>query len=84
METVDRVEPTPTPVSRPTPLRAIGRKAKAYVALTKPRVIELLLITTIPVMILAANGIRARVEEESIGLEEVFLALTGRALRDVE
>ena len=57
METVDRVEPTPTPVSRPTPLRAIGRKAKAYVALTKPRVIELLLITTIPVMILAANGI---------------------------
>jgi protoheme IX farnesyltransferase len=33
------------------------RKAKAYVALTKPRVIELLLITTAPVMILAANGI---------------------------
>jgi protoheme IX farnesyltransferase len=34
-----------------------ARKAKAYVALTKPRVIELLLITTAPVMILAANGI---------------------------
>ncbi|HWR84653.1 MAG TPA: heme o synthase [Rhodoglobus sp.] len=33
------------------------RKAKAYVALTKPRVIELLLITTVPVMILAADGI---------------------------
>lgn len=32
-------------------------KAKAYVALTKPRVIELLLITTVPVMILAADGI---------------------------
>ena len=35
----------------------ILRKIKAYVALTKPRVIELLLITTAPVMILAANGI---------------------------
>ena len=35
----------------------IARKAKAYLALTKPRVIELLLITTAPVMVLAANGI---------------------------
>jgi protoheme IX farnesyltransferase len=35
----------------------IVRKAKAYVALTKPRVIELLLVTTVPVMVLAANGI---------------------------
>jgi len=33
------------------------RKVKAYVALTKPRVIELLLITTAPVMVLAAGGI---------------------------
>jgi protoheme IX farnesyltransferase len=33
------------------------RKAAAYVALSKPRVIELLLITTAPVMILAAGGI---------------------------
>jgi len=33
------------------------RKALAYVALTKPRVIELLLVTTVPVMVLAANGI---------------------------
>lgn len=33
------------------------RKAKAFVALTKPRVIELLLVTTAPVMILAARGI---------------------------
>ena len=33
------------------------RKVKAYVALTKPRVIELLLITTAPVMILAERGI---------------------------
>ncbi|MBU1586904.1 MAG: heme o synthase [Actinobacteria bacterium] len=33
------------------------RKALAYIALTKPRVIELLLVTTVPVMVLAANGI---------------------------
>ena len=35
----------------------IVRKTKAYVALTKPRVIELLLVTTVPVMVLAARGI---------------------------
>ena len=34
----------------------IGSKAKAYLALTKPRVIELLLITTLPTMILAHRG----------------------------
>ena len=33
------------------------RSVKAYVALTKPRVIELLLVTTAPVMILAERGI---------------------------
>ena len=33
------------------------RKAGAYVGLTKPRVIELLLVTTAPVMVLAAHGI---------------------------
>jgi protoheme IX farnesyltransferase len=32
-------------------------KAKAYLALTKPRVIELLLITTVPTMILAQRGL---------------------------
>lgn len=35
----------------------VWRKVRAYVALTKPRVIELLLVTTAPVMILAARGI---------------------------
>jgi protoheme IX farnesyltransferase len=35
----------------------ILRKAAAYLALTKPRVIELLLVTTAPVMVLAAHGI---------------------------
>lgn len=33
-----------------------GRTLRAYVALTKPRVLELLLVTTVPVMILAQNG----------------------------
>ena len=34
-----------------------ARKTKAYFALTKPRVMELLLVTTAPVMILAQGGI---------------------------
>ena len=37
--------------------RGIRRTVAAYVALTKPRVIELLLVTTAPVMILAADGL---------------------------
>ena len=36
---------------------SLGRKAKAYFALTKPRVIELLLVSTVPTMILAQRGI---------------------------
>ena len=35
---------------------AARRKLAAYVALTKPRIIELLLITTVPAMVLAAGG----------------------------
>lgn len=35
----------------------VRAKLLAYVALTKPRVIELLLVTTAPVMVLAARGI---------------------------
>lgn len=35
----------------------VSRKARAYLALTKPRVIELLLVTTAPVMVLAHGGI---------------------------
>ena len=52
---VDR--PVETPQGSRTGVSRILRKAKAYVALTKPRVIELLLVTTAPVMILAARGI---------------------------
>lgn len=45
-----------TPADADVPAAASGRlgfrrKVKAYVALTKPRVIELLLVTTAPVMI---------------------------------
>ncbi len=35
----------------------LGRTIKAYVALTKPRVLELLLVSTVPVMFLAAGGV---------------------------
>ncbi len=37
--------------------RTFGRTLRAYVALTKPRVLELLLVTTVPVMILAQGGL---------------------------
>ncbi|MEJ1921008.1 MULTISPECIES: heme o synthase [unclassified Microbacterium] len=36
--------------------RPIGRTIKAYVSLTKPRVMELLLVSTVPVMFLAQGG----------------------------
>ncbi len=42
-------------ITRPRP--NIWRKAKAYFQLTKPRVIELLLVSTVPTMILAQRGI---------------------------
>ncbi len=37
--------------------RSLRRIAAAYVALTKPRIIELLLITTVPAMVLARRGL---------------------------
>jgi heme o synthase len=43
------------PLAAPSP-RALHRTAAAYIALTKPRIIELLLITTVPPMFLAAGG----------------------------
>jgi protoheme IX farnesyltransferase len=36
---------------------SLGARAGAYVALTKPRIIELLLITTLPTMIVAERGL---------------------------
>ncbi|MFD4367615.1 heme o synthase [Rhodococcus sp. NPDC058521] len=48
---------SPTPrVTSETPLGRATAKVLAYVALTKPRVIELLLVATIPAMLLASRG----------------------------
>ena len=41
----------------PATQHSFGHKLGAYFALTKPRVVELLLVTTVPTMILAARGI---------------------------
>ncbi len=38
-------------------LRARGAKVRSYVALTKPRIIELLLVTTLPTMFVARGGV---------------------------
>jgi len=52
------VERRAAPAESSAPERiGFRRKAAAYIALTKPRVMELLLVTTIPVMILAAHGL---------------------------
>ena len=63
-----------TPAARPglrDRVAAARKRAGAYVALTKPRVIELLLVTTIPTMILAEGGL------PSVGL--VLATLVGGA-----
>src|SRR5918994_1266546 len=49
-------EAVPPPAGRPGGRRDIGAVVKAYVSLTKPRIVELLLVTTIPAMMLAAGG----------------------------
>ncbi|GAA2452563.1 heme o synthase [Actinomadura vinacea] len=65
VELDDEIPPAPpAPAADPTAAagsraarRPVGALVRAYVALTKPRVIELLLITTLPVMFLAAGGV---------------------------
>jgi protoheme IX farnesyltransferase len=49
-----RPEPGTPPPQPPSP--RWSTTVRAYVALTKPRIIELLLVTTVPPMILAARG----------------------------
>jgi len=55
------VTQTPVAPSEAGSAVAVSRPAtaaiRAYVALTKPRIIELLLVTTLPAMILAAHGL---------------------------
>jgi protoheme IX farnesyltransferase len=45
----------PLPTTQPSP--TLRSQVRAYVALTKPRIIELLLVTTVPAMVVAAHGI---------------------------
>lgn len=63
------IRPRPVPLP-PRPSRAAV--VRAYVALTKPRIIELLLITTVPAMMLAAGGLPR--------LDLVAVVLVGGAL----
>jgi heme o synthase len=47
-----------TPAGEATPAgRSTAQLLRAYLALTKPRIIELLLVTTLPTMVLAQRGI---------------------------
>jgi protoheme IX farnesyltransferase len=57
--------------ARPGP-RSVRDTVRAYVALTKPRIIELLLVTTVPAMVLAAKGLPR--------LDLVWWTLVGGAL----
>jgi protoheme IX farnesyltransferase len=65
------VSTTDTPLNASRSSAGIARKAKAYLALTKPRVIELLLVSTLPTMIYAERGF------PSIGL--ILATLVGGA-----
>ncbi|WP_410055489.1 heme o synthase [Phycicoccus sp. M110.8] len=49
------IDPTARVPASPAPAKR--SKAAAYLALTKPRIIELLLVTTVPVMFLAHKGV---------------------------
>ncbi|WP_307793626.1 heme o synthase [Actinotalea soli] len=61
----------PSAVAVPTGLAHVRSRVAAYVALTKPRIIELLLVTTLPTMLLAERGF------PSVGL--VLATLVGGA-----
>jgi protoheme IX farnesyltransferase len=53
---VPTLTPQPIPVAAlvaPTPRRSAAAVVRAYVSLTKPRIVELLLVTTVPAMFLA-------------------------------
>ena len=56
-ESVSAARSTPEAASRLTVTRSRREIVGAYVALTKPRIIELLLVTTVPAMLLAAQGL---------------------------
>ncbi|MBA3852445.1 MAG: protoheme IX farnesyltransferase [Chloroflexi bacterium] len=60
------------PATTDGPRATWRERVNAYVALTKPRIIELLLVTTVPAMVLAARGIPP--------LDLVFWTLLGGTL----
>src|SRR5262249_47007959 len=47
----------PPTAAQPLLRPGIAQKIGAYVALTKPRIVELLLVTTVPAMLLAKTGL---------------------------
>jgi len=49
--------PRREPATRSSRVQRRPNRVRAYVALTKPRIIELLLVTTLPAMVLAAHGL---------------------------
>jgi heme o synthase len=58
LSTVSPAQPASGPRTGTNRTRATRRsRLQAYVALTKPRIIELLLVTTLPAMVLAAGGL---------------------------
>ena len=56
MTAVAETTPAVVPAAPLTGLARARATVAAYVALTKPRIIELLLVTTVPTMVLAARG----------------------------
>jgi protoheme IX farnesyltransferase len=62
----------PTLAAVPPPRPTAGDRVRAYVSLTKPRIVELLLVTTVPAMLLAAHGL------PSLGL--IVVTLIGGSL----
>jgi protoheme IX farnesyltransferase len=69
----------------PSDARTVGDTIRAYIALTKPRIIELLLVTTVPAMVLATRdlpgpgGVRGAVDWASWGVV-VFWTMLGGTL----
>jgi protoheme IX farnesyltransferase len=70
--TIEFEEVGPEAVVEPVQPLSLGQRALAYFLLTKPRIIELLLITTVPPMVVAHGGLPS--------LSLILLTLFGGAL----
>ncbi len=53
----ERTDPAAEPGTTPASGHTTGDSIRAYIALTKPRIIELLLVTTVPAMVLATRWV---------------------------